>query len=413
MLIFRKIGIYLHKIPENLGVNFSKMRYLEKYIVEDLQDGKMVFVGWPRQVGKTTLALQIAKKYFPKFTYLNRDNLEHRKRIIKGEYDFGSELIILDEIHKFSKWKSFLKGEYDVKKDRYKFLITGSARLDVYQKWGDSMLGRYFHYRLHPFSLAELLKLDNDFSKWLQLQFNDVWAVDELEQLIRFWSFPEVLFKRDIRFLNRWKANRLKRVVYEDIRDLNNIKNLSLLEVLASVLPTKVGSLFSMRSLSEDLQVSNKTIASRIEIFERVYLAYRIYPFYKSDLKSLKKEPKLYLRDYTYVKDKWAKYENLIANHLLKWIHFLQDVWGYDVKLHFLRDKEKREVDFVITYEGEVKYLVEVKTKDTNLSKHLLYYYKRFPDSQAFQVVFDSEPMDVEREGIRIISASKFLTSLV
>ena len=388
------------------------MRYLEKYIIEDLKD-KMVFVWGPRQVWKTTLALNIAKNYFKNFTYLNWDNLEHKKRVLKTEYDFWSKLIIFDEIHKYSRWKSFLKWEYDVKKEKYKFLITWSARLDIYQKWWDSLLGRYYYYRLHPFSLAEILWIENNFSKWINLNFQKQFYFKELEDLITFWWFPEVFTKKNIRFLNRWKNDRLKRIIYEDIRDLNNVKDLGILEVLANILPTKVWSPFSINSLVEDLQVTNKTIWNWIDIFERVYISYRIYPYNKSNLKSLKKEPKLYLWDYTHIDDIWARNENLIANHLLKWIHFLQDVYGYQVELKYLRDKEKREIDFVITEKWDIKYLIEVKTNDTSLSKHLLYYHKKFPQAQCFQVIFENKEIDIEKSWIRVISASKFLTWLV
>ena len=388
------------------------MRYLEKYIFEDLKE-KMVFIWWPRQVGKTTLSLEIAKKYFSKYTYLNWDNLEHKKRILNSEYDFWSELIIFDEIHKYKKWKSLLKWEYDVKKDKFKFLVTWSARLDIYQKWWDSMLGRYYYYRLHPFSLAEIVWIENDFSNWIDLTFKDNYYFEELNDLISFWWFPEVFTKKNKRVLNRWKKDRLRRIIYEDIRDLNNVKDLWILEVLASILPTKVWSPFSVNSLVEDLKVTNKTISNWIDIFERVYICYRIYPYNKSSLKSLKKEPKLYLWDYTYIEDIWARNENLIANHLLKWVHFLQDVYWYNVNLQYLRDKEKREVDFVITENQDVKYLIEVKTDNTSLSKHLLYYKNKFPQAKCFQIVFWNKEIDIEKSWIRIISASKFLSWFV
>ena len=388
------------------------MRYLTKYITEDLND-KMVFIWWPRQVWKTTLSLEIAEKSFSKYTYLNWDNLEHKKRTLKTEYDFWSELIIFDEIHKYKKWKTFLKWEYDVKKDKLKFLVTWSARLDIYQKWWDSMLGRYYYYRLHPFSLAEILWIKNDFSKWVDLNFQDKYYFEELENLITFWWFPEVFSKKNTRTLNRWKNDRLKRIIYEDIRDLNNIKDLWILEILASILPTKVASPFSINSLVEDLQVTNKTISSWIDIFEKVYICYRIYPFTKSDLKSLKKEPKLYLWDYTHIDNIWARNENIIANHLLKWVHFLQDVYGYDIKLQYLRDKEKREIDFVISLDWKVKYLIEVKTNDTSISKHLLYYKEKFPEAKYFQIVFWEKEVDIEKFWIRVISASKFLSWLI
>lgn len=388
------------------------MRYLEKYIISDLKE-KMVFIWWPRQVWKTTLSIDISSKYYNKFTYLNWDNIEHKKRILNWEYDFWSEIIIFDEIHKYNKWKSFLKWEYDVNKDKYDFLVTWSARLDIYQKWGDSMLWRYYYYRLHPFSLAEILKLENDFSNWIKLNFQDKFFNEELNNLVSFWWFPEVFISKNLRTLNRWKKDRVKRIIYEDIRDLNNIRDLWILEILVNILNTKVWSIFSINSLVEDLQITNNTITSWIEILEKVYYCYRIYPYTKSSLKSLKKEPKLFLWDYTEIKDIWNKNENLISNHLLKWVHFLQDVYWYDIKLQYIRDKEKREVDFAIIIDDKLEYLIEVKTSDTSISKSLLYYKEKLQVKNCFQVVFWEKDIDIEKNGVRVISASKFLTAFV
>jgi len=388
------------------------MRYIEKYITQDLKE-KMVFLWWARQVGKTTLSLSLSENNYKKYTYLNWDNIKHRKKIISGEYDFDSEIIIFDEIHKYSKWKSHLKWEYDVLKNKYKFLITWSARLDIYQKWWDSMLWRYYYYRLHPFSLAELVWIENNFENWLSLVFRDNFYKKKLDILIKFWWFPEVLFKQNIRTLSRWKKDRIKRIVYEDIRDLSNIKYISTLEILASILHTKVASVFSINSLVEDLQVTNKTITNWINILEKVYYCHKIYPYYKSELKSLKKEAKIYLIDYTEVSNIWARNENIIANSLLKFVNFLEDVFGYNIQLKYLRDKEKREVDFVITMDWKVKYLIEVKTNNTKVSKNLLYFKKLLWVKECFQVVFSDKNIDVETKWIRIISASKFLTWLV
>ena len=388
------------------------MRYLDKYIIEDLKD-KMVFIWWPRQVWKTTLSKDIAKNNYKNFTYLNWDNIEHKKRILNCEYDSESELIIFDEIHKFKKWKNFIKWEFDVKKNKLDFLITWSARLDVYQKWWDSMLWRYYYYRLHPFSLAEIVWINNDFSEWIDIKFNNKFYTKEFNNLVEFWSFPEIFTKKNLRTVKRWKNDRIKKLVYEDIRDLNNVKDLWILELLANTLYEKVWSVFSINSLVNDLHVTNKTISSWIEILEKIYFSYRIYPFHRSDIKSLKKEPKLYLWDYSWINNIWIKNENIISNHLLKWVHFLQDVYWYNVKLQYIRDKEKREVDFIISLDWSVEYLIEVKTWDTNISKNLIYYKEKLWIKKCFQVICWDKEIDIEKSWIRIISASKFLNWFV
>jgi predicted AAA+ superfamily ATPase len=388
------------------------IRYLEKHIISDLKD-KMVFIWWPRQVWKTTFSEDIANKYYKNYTYLNWDNLEHKKRILGSLYNTDSEIIIFDEIHKYKSWKSFLKWEYDVKKDKYNFLVTWSARLDIYQKWWDSMLWRYYYYRLHPFSLAEILNIENDFSSEINLKFKDIYPQKELDDLCDFGWFPEIFSKKNNRILNRWRNDRLKRIVYEDVRDLNNIRDLWMLEFLASILHTKIWSPFSINSLVEDLKITNKTISNWVDILERVYYCYRIYPFNKSDLKSLKKEPKLYLWDYSWITDIWNRNENLIASHLIKWRDFLEDIYWYNVKIQYLRDKEQREVDFVIVINWEIKYLIEVKTSDTDISKSLIYFKEKLWVKDCFQIVFNSKELDLEKDWIRIISASKFLTAFV
>jgi uncharacterized protein len=205
----------------------------------------------------------------------------------------------------------------------------------------------------------------------------------------------------------------VKRIIQEDIRDISQIKEISLLEILVSILHTKVGNLLSINSLVEDIQVTNKTLTNWMEILEKVYYCYRVYPFANSAIKSIKKEPKLYLWDYTEVRDEGNKNENLIANHLLKWVHFLEDVYGYQITLQYLRDKEQREVDFVIVFEGKIQYLIEVKTSDTSISRSLLYFKEKLGVEKCFQIVFGDKEIDVEKSGVRVISASKFLAALV
>lgn len=113
------------------------------------------------------------------------------------------------------------------------------------------------------------------------------------------------------------------------------------------------------------------------------------------------------------IKDIWNKNENLISNHLLKWVHFLQDFYGYNISLQYIRDKEKREVDFAILVDDKLEYLIEVKTLDTSISKSLLYYKEKLQIKKCFQVVFWGKDIDVEKSGVRVISASKFLTAFV
>ncbi len=232
-------------------------RYLTDVVVEDLKE-KMVFVGGPRQVGKTTMSNKLIAEQFKSWAYYNWDNRTARKRILNSDWPGDAELIILDEIHKYKNWKRLIKGEWDTVGNRYKFLITGSARLDLYRKGGDSLQGRYHYYRLHPFSLAELLNKKNQIRINKELNIDNLSAFHEMDILNVFGGFPEPLIKQDHRSLRRWHNEKNNRLFREDIREIELVRDISDMILLSDLLPQKVGSLLSVNSIREDLEVSYK-----------------------------------------------------------------------------------------------------------------------------------------------------------
>ncbi|HDM09963.1 MAG TPA: ATP-binding protein, partial [Desulfobacteraceae bacterium] len=132
-------------------------RNLETSIKSDLAS-KLILISGPRQAGKTTLARQIAESISQgRHVYLNWDHPEHRKAIRSLDWPRSAPVVVLDEIHKYPGWKTLVKGFYDVEGKTQAIIISGSARLNVYRKGGDSLFGRAFHYRLHPFSTGEIL----------------------------------------------------------------------------------------------------------------------------------------------------------------------------------------------------------------------------------------------------------------
>ena len=389
-------------------------RYLEKYVSGDLRD-KMVFISGARQVGKTTLSQQIGKHFFPdKYEYLNWDNRKDRKVILDGSFPADKSLFIFDEIHKYRNWKNYLKGVYDKYKKRFRILVTGSARLDIYKKGGDSLLGRYHSYRLHPLSLNELLKRSIDYRLFKELVFLE----DNTKQrkmfnlLFKFGGFPELFIKQSEKELRRWHNERTDRVIKEDIRDIENIRDISALQILVTLLPERVGSLFSINSLREDLSVTHKTISLWVDILERFYYHFRIYPFRSNIIKSLRKEPKLYLWDWSEISDENVKLENIVASHLLKFCHFLFDAEGYKAQLYYLRDKEQREVDFLVTIENKVWFCVEVKTAHKKIPVSLKYFAAKLKIPFVYEVIKE-DGIDFIKDNIRVISVSKFLSALV
>jgi len=391
-----------------------RKRYLTDHIATDLQD-KMIFVGGARQVGKTSLATYLAEHHFRSYDYLNWDYKDDRKNILQGRFKGDAQIVLFDEIHKYKEWKNYLKGQFDKHKNDFKILVTGSARLDIYRKGGDSLMGRYYYYRLHPFSLAEFLDQRNNFTPFEEIHFLDTnkEAREASDILLKFGGFPEPLLRQSERTLRKWHNQRSDRLVKEDIRDIENVRDLSALQVLVSILPEKVGSLLSINSLREDVPAAHKTMASWVDILERFYYHFRIYPFSHKKIKSLRKGPKMYLIDWSEIQENTsARLENIVASHLLKLCHYMNDVDGYKVDLSFLRDVEGREVDFLVTEKGKPWFAVEVKSSSRDISKNLAYFGEKLKIPFLYQVV-DDQDVDIRKDRIRVMSIDKFLLSLV
>lgn len=387
-------------------------RYLEAPVVADLQE-KMVLIAGPRQVGKTTLALDVLRRWGAG-VYLNWDNRSHRGEIRAARWPGGAALVVLDELHKWRQWKGWLKGEVDAHRERLRFLVTGSARLDLYRRGGDSLQGRYHHYRLHPFTHAEALgggggRLPRPGE---ELEVPAHADQDAVAALLAYGGFPEPFLAQSQRTSRRWQKERLDRFFREDVRDLESVRDLSSLELLADLVAERVGSPLSVNSLREDLEVSHRAVAHWLEILERLYHVVRVPPFVAGRVRALRKMPKIYLWDWCLVASPGARFENLVALHLLKLCHLLVDQEGYSVDLHYLRDRDGREVDFLVTLEGRPWFAVEAKLAASRPDPSLLYFRDRLEIPWVYQVSLEGD-RDVVERGIRLLPASRFLGALV
>ena len=349
-----------------------EQRYIKDSIEADLPD-RMVFVGGPRQVGKTTMALSLLEGEQDESSpaYLNWDVLADRENILAERVPSGQSRIIFDEIHKYANWRNLMKGLYDKNRSSLSFIVTGSARLDYYRKGGDSLQGRYHYYRLHPFTATEYSYTPDS-------------AL--VEQLLQLGGFPEPFLRGEVRFHRRWLREHSARVLYEDLRDLENVREVSALELLLSHLPTCVGSPLSVNSLSRLLQVNHASIERWLAIFERLYLCYRIPPFGAGRIRAVRKEKKLYFWDWSRVEDRGARFENMVASHLLKYCHHVEDTEGHDMELRFIRDTDKREVDFVVLRDGAPEFAVECKTGDRRAAPACSYFRERTDIPCFYQV---------------------------
>jgi len=369
-----------------------KKRYLAGQVQKDLAR-KMVFVSGPRQVGKTTLARQIIRG---ENEYLNWDIAEHRDRILRRELPPGGA-VIFDEIHKYRSWRNYLKGLVDLPARRWRILVVGSARLDIYRFGGDSLQGRYHFLRLHPFSAAEL-KIASESG------FTD---------LLRLGGFPEPFLSGSETEARRWSREYRSRVIHEEITSLEKIVDLGNLELMAIRLPHLVGAPLSVNALREDLQVSHKTLSRWLQVLERLYVIYRLPPFGAPAIRAVKKEQKHYHYDWSQVPDPPRRFENLVAGHLLKWVHYEQDAKGRDLELRYFRDVDGREVDFVVSEAGRPIRLIEAKWGDAEVDQGLRYLKARFPDAEAVQIAATGKIDYLTPNGIRVRPALPFLRELI
>ena len=370
-------------------------RYLHAAIATDLEE-KVVLVSGPRQCGKTTLSRMIQ----PNHQYLNHDLAEHRLLLRQKAWDRSKPLIVFDELHKMPEWKAWLKGIYDVEGLPPALLVTGSARLAAFRKTGDSLAGRHFHHRLHPLDLKEAAT------------HAGIEPAGALELLLRVGGFPEPFLRGSERWYRRWRRSHVDAILREDMLDLSAVRDIASIETLIELMRHRIGSPLSADSLARDLQKSRNTVQHWLELLENLYVVFRITPWHRNVARSLLKAPKYYFYDCAMpLGSEGVRFENLVACALLKEAHRAQDAAGEDVALHYVRDRDGREVDFLIVKDGRPWQLVEAKWAETDTSPHLRLF---FADQQLrrVQVVGTATEARSFADGLRVEPATAFLAAL-
>ncbi len=370
-------------------------RLQQQYILKDLRR-KMVFLAGPRQAGKTWLAKEIAKTYQHP-VYLNYDNAEHRKIIRKQAWLDNTDLLILDELHKMPRWKNYLKGLYDTKSESLHILVTGSARLDLYQKVGDSLAGRYFLHHLFPISLAELKQIGKPCN---------------IDYLLERGGFPEPYLAESNVDAKRWRLQYIESLLRVDVLDYKSIENLQAMRMIFDLLRRKVGSPISYKSIAEDVQVAPNTVKKYIKILEDIYVIFRVSPYTKNIARSILKEPKIYFYDTGLVEgEEGVIFENLIANALFRHAFANIDYAGEPYQLKYLRTKDGREVDFALICNNEIESILEVKVNDKNISPHLSWMHEKY-QLKAIQLLKNLN-QEHKVKNIELRHAQKYLTELL
>jgi hypothetical protein len=371
-------------------------RYIYEKVVKDLGK-KMVFITGPRQVGKTYLAKSIQSE-FKSPVYLNYDDIDDALTIQKRTWPQSADLIILDEIHKMKAWKNFLKGTFDTRPENQAFLITGSARLETFRQTGDSLAGRYFHYRLNPISVKELA--------------GNVEPSTAVSKLTMLGGFPEPFLSDSEDEAKRWRHQYYTNLVREDILDFSKINEIRSIRLLIELLKKRVGSPLSLASLARDLQLAPNTVRKYISILESLYIIFLVRPYHKNIARAILKEPKVYFYDSGYIDgDEGKRLENTVAMCLLKHVQYLQDTQGEEINLHYIKTKGGKEIDFVLSREGKLQQCIEVKLSDSNLSNQLKHFRAKLPGIPMVQLVHNLH-REKELSGTPIVSAGNWLAKL-
>lgn len=343
--------------------------------IKDHLDSKLILLSGPRQVGKTYLSKNISKN----FQYYNFDSTEDKADILKKTWVRNSELIILDEIHKLKKWKSWIKGVYDTEKGKNQFILTGSARLDTFKKSGDSLAGRHISLRLNPFSVKEV---------------GDSHHQSVVQQMLKLGCFPEPFLSGSEKKSALWRKSHLDVILRHDLPYTETVKDINSIILLLELLKQRVGQQIVYKNLADDLGVSPITVKKWIQVLESFFIIFTVYPFTKNIAEAIKKEPKIYFYDIAQTQtDIGFKLENLVALHFLKRNQFLEDTEGKSLRLCYIRDKKKREVDFAIEENGKLTHLIEIKNSDDHFNSNLNYFSNRLQPKISLQLV-----MNLKRE---------------
>ncbi len=382
---------------------------------------QMALMSGPRQVGKTTTCRNHAD------SYTNWDNIDDRELILGGSARLAERIglaqlrdqipvALFDELHKYPRWKQFLKGFFDSYADQLRIIVTGSSRLDTYRRVGDSLMGRYFLYHMHPFSVAETLHADlPDPERIVRPPKRPKPA--EYDALWTHGGYPEPFLKRDARFSRRWQSLRSQQLLREDVRDLTQIQQLDQLGMLVKLLDQRSGQQLIYSNLARDVRVSVDTVRRWVDALGSLHHGFLLKPWFRNVARSLRKEPKWFLRDWAATPDSGSRAETFIGCHLLKAVDGWNDLGYGKFELAYLRDKSKREVDFIVIRDGQPWFLAEAKHRQTAISDALTYFQKQTGAPFAFQVVVEADYVAADcfrrAGGPIVVPARTFLSQLL
>ena len=400
-------------------------RHISKIAFSKEFGRQMRFIIGPRQTGKTTAAKEFLEKQNCLNLYYNWDQRKIRDRYLADSHFFTREIynvepakgkrwLCMDEIHKYPKWKNVLKDFFDSFGEENGFVVTGSARLDMMRKSGDSLAGRYFTFRLNPITLGELTNSTfqeppEDAEEWIKNKLDrPVYEKDHLSALLKLSGFPEPLLSASDRFQKKWRTDYVDRLIREDLRDLTRIQQLENIAVIMHLLPTRISSPLSINSLAKDIKCGFSTVSNYLNAMELGYLIFRITPYSKRIARSLTKETKAYFYDWTRVDDPAGQFENYVAVELKTILEIWTDAGIGNFQMHFIRNRDAKETDFLILRESEPWLMIEAKLSRSSID----YHHRKSKDILGgipfMQVVRQENVAEKREKGLYQMSASRF-----
>ena len=402
------------------------IRHLEQIAFSPDFGRQMRLIAGPRQTGKTTIARSFLEKCGCGKLYYNWDNRQIRDAYRKDNHFFAGDMfnvppgeggkrwLCMDEIHKYPDWKNILKDFFDSYNEDAFFVVTGSARLDMMRRSGDSLAGRYLNFRLNPVTLREFsgssLPEPPDHADDIirEKLHTPVYKSDELAALLRFSGFPEPLVNGAVRFHIRWQAAYMDALVREDLREITQIKNLEKTASLMHLLPERISSPLSINALAGDLNCSFATAANYLTALELGYLIFRLRPYHDKIARSIRKEQKAYFYDWTWAASEAGKFENYVAVELKSLIDAWEDNGLGAFELFYIRDRDGRETDFLVCRNAIPWLLVEVKLSRSSIAYHHKKNRQALGDIPFIQIVREENIAEKQEKGLYQMSASRF-----
>jgi predicted AAA+ superfamily ATPase len=397
----------------------KRARYHDQVLRERLSRARTLIVGGPRQIGKTAACSELSPKF------LDWNNVASRLVILAGPEAIIKHLglertrereatVVIDNLQAHRNWKDLLRtlntGFGSARQGaRLRLVVTA---LDAPRGPRSGLPVGAHVLRLHPWSVGECTRTgpaDSPVKTPAAIDDAD-WAA-----LLEHGGFPEPFAKRDPRFTRRWHAKRQQELLESDLLRFAAVRDPAILQMLALLLAERSATHLTFSGLSRQLGVTVDTIRRWLDLLVGLQYGFRVRPWFTRVPKALRKEPKWFLRDWSGVTEPLARGRTFVACHLLKAVEGWTDLGFGQFELRYVRDKLKREVDFLVLRDRRPWFLVAV-ANDEALSPALGYFQDCTRAPHAFQVVMDGpfSPADCfERTGPAAVSARTLLSQLL